>query len=122
MAIAMIVSVLCIPAGAINRQVARGREDGHREDREHPSGRRVPLTCRPLLIFAACVVLLHLANVAMSPLVGQKLALADCNQDPALMSDRIVIAQRMMVPMAIVVGDNANFWGTRLCLCRVSRC
>jgi hypothetical protein len=82
----------------------------------------VPLTCRPLLIFAACVVLLHLANVAMPPLVGQKLALADCNQDTTLMSDRIVTTQRVMVLMAILVRDKANFWGARLCLCRVSRC
>src|SRR5215469_9026759 len=36
MAIATIVSVLCIPAGAINHEVTRGLEDGHHEDREHP--------------------------------------------------------------------------------------
>jgi len=52
MAIATIVSVLCIPASAINYEVASGLEGVHREDREHPSGWRVLLTCRPLLIFA----------------------------------------------------------------------
>lgn len=113
MAIATIVSVLCIAADAINHEVARGLEDGHREDREHPSGWRVLLTCRPLLIFGACVVLFHLANAAMLPLVGQKLALADRNQGTALMSGCIVAAQCVMVPMAILVGRKANFWGRK---------
>ena len=37
------------------------------------------ITCRPLLIFAACAVLFHFANAAMLPLVGQKFALQDKN-------------------------------------------
>ena len=118
MAVATIVSALCIPPDAIDYDAARGLEDGNRADRDpssswQPSGWRVLLTCRPLLIFAACVVLFHLANAAMLPLVGQKLALADRNQGTALMSGCIVAAQCVMVPMAILVGRKANYWGRK---------
>jgi hypothetical protein len=40
---------------------------------------KVLITCRSLLIFAACAVLFHFANAAMLPLVGQKFALQDKN-------------------------------------------
>ena len=113
MAAATIVSTLCIPQDAIDYDTARGLEDGKQADHDQPSGWRVLLTCRPLLIFAACVVLFHLANAAMLPLVGQKLALADRNQGTALMSGCIVAAQCVMVPMAILVGRKANHWGRK---------
>jgi MFS family permease len=69
------------------------------------------LTCRPLLIFAACVTLFHLSNAAMLPLVGQKLALQDKNLGTSLMSACIVAAQIVMVPMAMLVGSKADAWG-----------
>ena len=59
---------------------------------EQPSGLSVLITCRPLLIFAACAVLFHFANAAMLPLVGQKLALQDRNSGTSLMSACIVAA------------------------------
>ena len=56
-------------------------------------GSRVLLTCRPLLVFAVCVVLFHLSNAAMLPLVGQKARLQDKNMGTSLMSACIVAAQ-----------------------------
>src|SRR5207248_7062864 len=81
---------------------------GHR-----PSGFQVLLTCKPLLVFAACAVLFHLANAAMLPLVGQKLALQDKNIGTSLMSACIVAAQIVMVPMALLVGAKADRWGRK---------
>jgi MFS family permease len=69
------------------------------------------LTCRPLLIFAICVTLFHLANAAMLPLVGQKLALQDKNLGTSLMSACILAAQIVMVPIALLVGAKADAWG-----------
>ena len=69
------------------------------------------LTCRPLLVFAICVMLFHLANAAMLPLVGQKLALQDKNIGTSLMSACIVAAQLVMVPFAMLVGAKADRWG-----------
>jgi len=112
MAIASLVSVLAIPEGAIDHDLARGlRERDAHEARGQPSGWSVLFTCRPLLIFAACVTLFHLSNAAMLPLVGQKLALQDKNLGTSLMSACIVAAQVVMVPIAMLVGARADRWG-----------
>lgn len=113
MAAASLVSVLAIPAAAIDHAVARGLSDGERHDREQPSGLAILLTSRPLLVFAACVVLFHLANAAMLPLVGQKLALQNRNLGTAAMSACILAAQLVMVPMALLVGRKADSWGRK---------
>jgi len=119
MAIASIFATLSIPADAIDDHVARGldgaseescADDGHRDK---PSGFQVLLTCRPLLIFAAASVLFHFANAAMLPLVGQKLALVNKDLGTTLMSVCIVAAQMVMVPVAILVGRNADAWGRK---------
>src|SRR5262249_44281718 len=115
MSVASLFSVLAIPGKAIDHELARGLHDvrgqpeGTGDDR--PSGLSILLTCRPLLIFAACVMLFHLANAAMLPLVGQKLALQDRNLGTSLMSACIMAAQVVMVPMALLVGAKADVWG-----------
>ena len=112
-----LASVLAIPPRAIDHDLARGLHD--RADAagargvDRPSGLAVLFTCRPLLIFAVCVLLFHLANAAMLPLVGQKLALADRNLGTTLMSACIVAAQVVMVPMALLVGAKADIWGRK---------
>jgi predicted MFS family arabinose efflux permease len=115
MAIGSLISVLAIPEDAIDHDLARGMDDAGKhageQEEEKPSGLTVLLTCRPLLIFAVCVVLFHLSNAAMLPLVGQKLALQDKNLGTSLMSACIVAAQIVMVPMAMLVGAKADTWG-----------
>jgi MFS family permease len=117
MASASLVSVLGIPARAIDHDVARGLDDGARAPKgaphHQPSGFQVLVTCRPLLIFAASAVLFHLGNAAMLPLVGQKLALQDKNIGTSLMSACIVAAQIVMVPIAMLVGAKAESWGRK---------
>jgi MFS family permease len=113
MALASLVSVLTIPAGAIDHEIARGLPDGDSKHHEQPSGFRALLSSRPLLIFTTCVVLFHLANAAMLPLVGQKLALQNVNQGTAAMSACILAAQLVMVPMAVLVGRKADSWGRK---------
>lgn len=112
MAVASLASILAIPEEAIDHDLARGLHDaGSGSQHEQPSGLDVLLTCRPLLIFAICVVLFHLSNAAMLPLVGQKLALQDKNMGTSLMSACIVAAQLVMVPFAMLVGAKADQWG-----------
>jgi MFS family permease len=112
MAIASIFATLSIPADAIDHDVARGLE-GDAERHDKPSGFQVLLTCKPLLIFAAATVLFHFSNAAMLPLVGQKLALVNKELGTTLMSVCIVAAQMVMVPVAILVGRNADAWGRK---------
>ena len=116
MALASIVATLSIPRAAIDDDIARGLEHAaadHPAARDQPSGYRVLLTCRPLLIFAAATVLFHFANAAMLPLVGQKLALVNRNLGTTLMSVCIVAAQIVMVPVAMLVGRKADVWGRK---------
>lgn len=111
MAVASLVSILAIPERAIDHDLARGLHDASDNRMEQPSGLGVLLTCRPLLVFAICVLLFHLSNAAMLPLVGQKLALQDKNMGTSLMSACIVAAQLVMVPFAMLVGAKADRWG-----------
>lgn len=112
MAVASLFSILAIPERAINHDLARGLDGANEADqRDQPSGLTVLLTCRPLLVFAICTALFHLANAAMLPLVGQKLALQDKNLGTSLMSACIVAAQLVMVPFAMLVGARADRWG-----------
>ncbi|WP_316205454.1 MFS transporter [Bradyrhizobium sp. SZCCHNS3004] len=113
MAVGSLASVLAIPERAIDHDLARGLREQRAAPAggEQPSGLSILLTCRPLLIFAICVALFHLANAAMLPLVGQKLALQDKNLGTSLMSACIVAAQVVMVPMAMLVGARADRWG-----------
>jgi MFS family permease len=113
MAVASLVSVLTIPAAAIDHDIARGLPDGGSKHREQPSAFASLMSSRPLLVFAARVVLFHLANAAMLPLVGQKLALQDRNQGTAAMSLCILGAQLVMVPMAMLVARKADSWGRK---------
>jgi hypothetical protein len=113
-----LLSVLAIPDKAIDQNLARGLHDAvpgwaHRSDDARPSGLLVLLACRPLLIFAVCVTIFHLANAAMLPLAGQKLALEDKHLGTSLMSACIVAAQVVMVPMALLVGAKADIWGRK---------
>jgi hypothetical protein len=122
MSVASLLSIVCIPGVAIDHELARGlhgqeqdqesRQGSHQGTQaEQPAGFAILLTCRPLLIFAACVMLFHLSNAAMLPLVGQKLALEDKNLGTSLMSACIVAAQIVMAPMAMLVGARADHWG-----------
>ncbi|MGX1101727.1 MFS family permease [Bradyrhizobium elkanii] len=115
MALASIAATLSIPPTAIDHQVARGLDDmeEHGASQDRPSGFRVLLTCRPLLIFAVSTVTFHFANAAMLPLVGQKLALVNRNLGTSLMSVCIIAAQMVMVPVAMLVGRKADVWGRK---------
>jgi MFS family permease len=106
-------AVLSIPARAIDHARARGLDRDQTETGEPPSGWSVLITCKPLVVFAACVALFHFANAPMLPLVGQKLALANEGAETALMSACIIAAQIVMLPMALLVGAKADAWGRK---------
>jgi MFS family permease len=117
MAIASIVATLSLPAAAIDHDVARGL-DARAEpgEADHLSGFRMVLTSRPLLVFTAASFLFHLANGAMLPLVGQKLALLDRSLATPLVSACVVAAQLVMMPMAMLAGAKADGWGRKALL------
>ncbi len=115
MALASIASVLAIPARAIDHEVARGLVHKANPDApgQKPSGWVDLLKNRPLLVFAACGALFHLANAAMLPLVGQKLSLLVPGQGTSMTAVSAIAAQAVMVPMSILAGARADAWGRK---------
>jgi MFS family permease len=109
------IAVLSIPAKAIDYNRARDLE------REHDAAATTPkpadygilFKSRPLVVFGLCVMLFHLANAALLPLVGQKLAAAYPQEATAMMSACIVAAQAVMLPIALLVGRTADSWGRK---------
>jgi MFS family permease len=109
------LAVLSIPAATINYDRAR-------DLREEPDAAGTPIGAagysilfksRPLVIFGLCVMLFHLANAALLPLVGQKLAAAHPKEATAMMSACIIAAQLVMLPIALLVGRTADTWGRK---------
>lgn len=99
-----------IDPSAIDHDVARGEEEG--VDSE-PGSLRLLWQNKPLVWFTAAITLFHFANAAMLPLAGEKLSEAHPDASPLFMSACIVVAQFVMVPMAILVGHRADAWGRK---------
>jgi hypothetical protein len=109
------IAVLSIPAKAIDYNRARDLDGGHAaaEAAARPAGYGILFKSRPLVVFGLCVMLFHLANAALLPLVGQKLAAAYPEAATAMMSACIVAAQAVMLPIALLVGRTADTWGRK---------
>src|SRR5881398_2227593 len=61
-----------LDATAIDHELSRGADDGDPQHR--PTGLRVLVESRPLLVFTTSITLFHFANAAMLPLLGEKLS------------------------------------------------
>ena len=109
------LATLSIPAGAIDEDRARGLDRAEQDggETEKPSGFRILLQCRPLVVFGGCALLFHFANAPLLPLVGQKLAGSHPQWATAMMSACIIAAQLIMLPIALLVGHRADRWGRK---------
>ena len=112
LAIASISAAMRVHGEDIDHQVARG---GAADDAKTKGieGLRKLLHNRGLLIFTACIVLWQFANAAMLPLVGEELSRGDPNFSTVFMASCIVVAQAVMVPVALVIGRKADVWGRK---------
>jgi MFS family permease len=110
-----VAAVLSIPSNAIDHDRARGLDDEPDATGTpvRTAGFSVLFQSRPLVIFGLCIMLFHLANAALLPLVGQKLAAAWPREATAMMSACIIAAQLVMLPIAILVGRTADSWGRK---------
>ncbi|WP_285420228.1 MFS transporter [Pseudomonas sp. efr-133-TYG-5] len=113
MALGSVIAVSFVSAEAIDHDIARGLDPTGAGQGQQPSGMAVLFGNRPLLMFAICCALFHLANAAMLPLVSQKLAQANLHMATPLTSACIVAAQLVMVPIALLVGAKADVWGRK---------
>ncbi|HVX78865.1 MAG TPA: MFS transporter [Bradyrhizobium sp.] len=109
-----VVSVLMIPAGAIDDDEARGLGRGENEnEKSEIAGFKTLLKNRTLLILAAALACFHLGNGGMLPLYG--LAVASTKQvDPSrLVATAVIVAQSVMIVVSLVathIGEREGYW------------
>jgi predicted MFS family arabinose efflux permease len=68
---------------------------------------------RPLLIFAGCLLLFHLANSAMLPLMGSVVTMRSSQWATVLIAACIVVPQFVVAMLSPGVGLRADSWGRR---------
>jgi MFS family permease len=106
-----IISVLMIPASAIDDKAARGLKEGGGDGKV--GGFRVLLECKPLLVLAAALACFHLGNGAMLPLYGLAVV-AEKQGDPAsFVALTIVVAQAVMIVASVVamrLAEKNGYW------------
>ncbi len=68
---------------------------------------------RPLLVFAGCLLMFHLANAAMLPLMGSVVTMRSSQWATILIAACIVVPQMVVAAMSPWVGVRAQMWGRR---------
>ena len=107
-----IISVLMIPAGAIDDKAARGMKEGG-EDGSEASGFKVLLECKPLLILAAALACFHLGNGAMLPLYGLAVVAEKQGDAASFVAITIVVAQAVMIVVSLIamrMAEKEGYW------------
>jgi MFS family permease len=68
---------------------------------------------RPLMIFAGCLLLFHLANAAMLPLMGSVVTMRSARWATILIAACIVVPQLVVAALSPWIGRRAQIWGRR---------
>ncbi|HXW43058.1 MAG TPA: MFS transporter [Xanthobacteraceae bacterium] len=68
---------------------------------------------RPLLIFAVCLLLFHLGNAAMLPLMGSVVTMRSGRWATLLIAACIVVPQLLVAVLSPWIGRKAQSWGRR---------
>jgi MFS family permease len=119
-AVFIVTVCLLIPALLALRSIAAGEID---PERAHgAASRRVQklptkpgelMRNRSLLIFAGCLLLFHLANAAMLPLVGSVVTMRSARWATILIGACIVVPQLVVAALSPWIGGRAQIWGRR---------
>lgn len=106
-----VISAWLIKDSDIDNEAARAADEGG--DTRHLASFSELLRDRRIMIFTASVALFHFANAAMLPLVGELLSKGKDGASSLYMSACIVVAQFVMIPVAILTGKLADPWGRK---------
>lgn len=122
MAVATLATLYLMDGSAVDADRMRGR--GKREGR---GATRDLFKNRRLLTLLAVVGLFQLGNAVMLPLLGQRIVTSGSENATSWMSACVIVAQLIMVPVALLVGRNADRVGRRwllagACAVVVARC
>ncbi len=105
MAVASIGVASAIRASEIDHAAARGAVS---EDAGETKGFRALFETPALLILGVTLLLFHLGNAAMLPLLGQSLVAGGAGDASAYTSATIIVAQVTMIPMALLAARIAE--------------
>ena len=113
-ALGMAPAALLISDKAVDFEAARaggGKENGDKGERR---GFRELISDKRILTFAGAIVLFYMANAATLPLVGEILSQGKKGQQSAWqIAAAVVVAESVMVGVAIVAGKLAKSWGRK---------
>jgi predicted MFS family arabinose efflux permease len=120
-AVFIVTVLLLIPALLALRAIAENEIDperAHGAPPRHLSAKArsrpgVLMNNRPLLIFAGCLLLFHLANSAMLPLVGSVVTMQSARWATLIIAACIVVPQIVVAAMSPWIGARAQIWGRR---------
>lgn len=106
-AVGSLISVLFIANRDIDHDIARGAAAS-----DDQSG-HAHLPIKTLVLFGLSVVLFHFANAALLPLAGQYLSEGSPKDAPFYISVCIIMAQLVMIPVAVLVGRLSHRFGSK---------
>ena len=120
-AVFIVTVLLLIPALFSLRSISKQEID---PERAHGARPRQPLIKppirpgelmqnRPLLIFAGCLLLFHLANSAMLPLMGSVVTMRSSQWATVIIAACIVVPQLVVAALSPWIGTQAQVWGRR---------
>lgn len=107
-----LLAIRSISAREINPDLAHGGVPARRTKQSTTDFMSL-LRRRPLLIFAACILLFHLANSAMLPLLGTVLTTRSSQWATLLIAACITVPQAVVAIIAPWVGRRSQSWGRR---------
>jgi MFS family permease len=108
-----IVSVLLVPAKAIDNRAARGLGAGKQREHEQVKGFRVLFETKPLLVLAGALAFFHLGNAAMLPLYGLAVVAAHQGNPTLFVAATIVVAQTVMIAASLIamrMAEKRGYW------------
>jgi MFS family permease len=120
-AVFIVTVVLLIPALLALRTISPKEIDPERAHGARPRQTKIKppvkpgelMRNRPLLIFAGCLLMFHLANGSMLPLMGSVMTMRSARWATLLIAACIVVPQVVVAAMSPWFGKRAEIWGRR---------
>ncbi len=120
-AVFVVTVILLVPALLSLRAIAAKEIDPERAHSaaSRPRANKPPIKARallhnrPLLIFGGCLLLFHLANAAMLPLMGSVVTMRSARWATILIAACIVVPQLVVAALSPWIGRRAQIWGRR---------
>jgi MFS family permease len=120
-AVFVVTVLLLVPALIALRSISPGEIDPEQAHGAKPLRPKIKppikpgelMHNRPLLIFAGCLLMFHLANGAMLPLMGSVMTMRSAQWATLLIAACIVVPQLVVAALSPWFGSRAEIWGRR---------